>query len=369
MWLKEMKYLVAYILPFLVLMGFWLLGYWTFLGLIFIFFLVPILELFFPGTTENHSKDEEKERRKQKIFDWLLYLNVPLQYTLLISFLWVISQHTLATYELVGCVLSMGLTCSALGINVAHELGHRSKKSERFLSKALLLTSLNLHFFIEHNRGHHRFVATDEDPASSKYGQNLYAYLMQSPIRQYFSAWDIENSTRKRRGLKVWSLKNEMIQFQLIQLAFLAIIGLIFGLKAVVCFFIAAMLGILLLDVVNYVEHYGLRRKEISPGRYETVGPHHSWNSNQALGRIILYDLTRHSDHHFKASRKYQVLRHLEEAPQLPTGYPGMVLLALIPPIWFKVMNPRVENWCRTYGYPIKTKKSTITSSMSPLSS
>jgi alkane 1-monooxygenase len=230
----------------------------------------------------------------------------------------------------------MGLLCGTFGINAAHELGHRVNKFEQFLAKVLLLTSLYMHFFIEHNKGHHKHVATSEDPSTAFYKQNLYAFLIQTFTGTQRKAWQIAIAESKNKVF------NEMALFQGIQFALLGLIYYFFGGFVLVSFLVAAFIGAALLETVNYIEHYGLQRKQAKTS-YERVKPAHSWNSNHVLGRLTLFELSRHSDHHYLASRKYQILRHMDDAPQMPTGYPGMILLALIPPLWFKVMHKQME--------------------------
>jgi alkane 1-monooxygenase len=239
----------------------------------------------------------------------------------------------------------MGLLCGTFGINVAHELGHRVNKLEQFLAKALLLTSLYMHFFIEHNKGHHKHVATASDPSTAKYNQSLYAFWPQTLIGTYKSAWKIANEELSKKGHAWFSLKNEMLLFQIIQLLLLLGIFSLFGLSTTLLFMVAALMGGLLLESVNYIEHYGLTRNETGDHQFERVQPHHSWNSNHIIGRLMLFELSRHSDHHYLASRKYQILRSYDNAPQMPTGYPGMILLSLVPPLWFKVMNNQMKKY------------------------
>jgi alkane 1-monooxygenase len=220
-------------------------------------------------------------------------------------------------------------------------LGHRVKKGEQFLAKALLLTSLYMHFFIEHNKGHHKRVATPDDPSSARLGEPVYFFYFRSILLSYLSAWHIAAKDVQKKGGGL--LQNEMLQFQAIQIAFVLLIYFVFGGWTTVLFILAAAQGILLLETVNYIEHYGLQRKAIADGKYERALPAHSWNSNHVIGRVMLFELSRHSDHHYMASRKYQVLRHHDDSPQMPTGYPGMMLLSLVPPIWFYVMNKKVK--------------------------
>jgi alkane 1-monooxygenase len=239
----------------------------------------------------------------------------------------------------------VGIVLGVTGINVAHELGHRTKKYEQTMAKILLLPNLYMHFFIEHNWGHHLNVSTDEDPASSRLNETIYAFFVRSVSNSYLSAWEIENKRLMRTGKKVISLHNEMIWYQIIQIAYLFIVGWYFTWSVIPFAIIVATIGFLLLEAVNYIEHYGLRRRKLASGKYEIVQPWHSWNSNHVLGRIMLYELTRHSDHHYKATRKYQVLRHFDKSPQLPYGYPGSIVLAFMPKIWFRMMNPRVQKF------------------------
>ena len=204
-----------------------------------------------------------------------------------------------------------------------------------------------MHFFIEHNRGHHKNVSTDADPASSRFGETVYAFYFRTIWGSWMSAWHLEAEKLKRNNLPFWSIKNEMLKFQIIQLILLISIGLVFGGTTLLFFIVGSLIGILLLETVNYIEHYGLRRKK-NGDKFERTLPIHSWNSNHPLGRLILLELSRHSDHHYMASRKYQILRHFDESPQMPTGYPGMLLLSLFPPLWFKLMHRRIDTYRQT---------------------
>ncbi len=338
--MKKWKYMAVYTTPFLVALSIYLPGWWSYTALVVLFGVVPGLELFTKASTANLNEVEEREVLKDRSYDWILYGLVPLQFIVLAYFLLVI-QQPIPFYEWLGNVTAMGLACGVIGINAAHELGHRLTKYEQNMSKVLLLTSLYMHFFIEHNRGHHKHVSTDEDPASAKYGESLFAFHLRSISGSWLSAWKLEAQQLKRQGHSFWSWHNEMLRFQTIQLLFLAVIGVVFGGQALLAFLAAAMIGILLLETVNYIEHYGLRRKKTERG-YERTMHIHSWNSNHPIGRLLLLELSRHSDHHYVASRKYPILRHFDDSPQMPTGYPGMMLLAAIPPLWFSVMHRRI---------------------------
>ncbi len=336
-----------YLLPFGIYLGTWRSfhghGLVTYLPIVYAFMLVPLLELFIPPKPGNMSAAEEAIAAKDPLYDWFLYLIVPLQYIAVYSFLSGIGDPGLLWWERLGRMLTMGLACGTFGINVGHELGHRSKRVEQWLAKALLLTSLYTHFFIEHNKGHHKHVSTPADPSSAPRGMNLYRFWIRSVTGTWRAAWKIAAEDLQKKGLPAFHYSNEMLQLQLLQLLFLTVIFLRFGWFAGLCFMASATLGFLLLETVNYIEHYGLRRKETSSGGFERAMPRHSWNSNHVLGRLMLFELSRHSDHHYMASRKYQILRHHEEAPQLPTGYPGSILLATLPPLWFAVMDKKLK--------------------------
>lgn len=323
-------------------------GKWVFVAPLYVFALIPLIELFFGGSEVNMTKVEEEVAKKDWKFDFVVWSVVPLQFALCFFFFNRLDDNSLAIWEKLGMMFALGIACGVLGINVAHELGHRNTWYEQLMSKMLLATSLYMHFFIEHNRGHHKNVSTDEDPASSRYGETIYSFYFRSVINSWLSAWHIEGERLKKTKQSFWSIHNEMLVYQIIQIAMLVAIALIWNWQVMLYFIGAATIGFLLLETVNYIEHYGLRRKKIDGEYYEKVMPVHSWNSNHPIGRIMLFELTRHSDHHYMASRKYQVLRHFDYSPQMPTGYPGMMVLALFPPLWFKVMHKQIAKYRAT---------------------
>ncbi len=341
--MKDLKYLFAYIVPLLALIGLLAQGWWSYLLVIFVFGVVPFIEPLLSGSEENMSIEEKESQLSKKFFDYLLYFNVVIVYGILGLFIYTLNTADLSTFELIGSTLSVGIVLGACGINVAHELGHRRNIWENRMAQALLLPNLYMHFFIEHNQGHHKNVATDLDPASAKYNEIVYTFWIRSVVGSYLSAWNIEKKRLQRKKQSFWSFNNQMLGFQITQIAYLVLLFFLTTTTGFWAVIIAGVIGFLLLETINYVEHYGLRRKQLESGRYEKVRPIHSWNSNFEVGRILLYELTRHSDHHYLASKKYQVLDHHDESPQLPLGYPGSILMALIPPLWFGVMNKRVK--------------------------
>lgn len=347
--IRAFKYTASLWFGPLAVFTMWLGGGWTFALPVVVFGLIPLVELLFPGVTANMTEEEEREALSHPLFDVMVYAVLPLQYGVLLIFLFYVSSGGWTWLSLSGATWSMGILCGAYGINVGHELGHRKKKHEQAMAKGLLLSSLYMHFFIEHNRGHHARVATEDDPATSRYGELLYTFWFRSMVMGYISAWQIEGKRLQRKGLSWMSWDNEMLRFQVIQLGFVLTVFAVFGWQAMLAFVVAALLGALLLETVNYIEHYGLQRRRKENGRYENVLPIHSWNSNHTLGRLLLFELTRHSDHHAHANRHYQVLRHHDESPQLPSGYPGMMVLAMCPPLWFFVMHRQIRSYQRRY--------------------
>jgi alkane 1-monooxygenase len=246
----------------------------------------------------------------------------------------VTTQKLTTPIEWIGFVIGFSLVTGGIGITVAHELGHKKSKLEQFYSKLLLMTVCYMHFYIEHNRGHHVQVATPDDPATARKDENFYAFWFRSVFLGYGHAWQLEKE-----------------RFTLLPIAFCTV--LTFGLSLLngrlvwevpVFFFTQSILAFSLLELVNYIEHYGIVRKVVA-GKYERVNPLHSWNSSHLISNFFLFQLQRHSDHHANAIKRYQVLNHYDNSPQLPFGYPTMILIALLPPLWFAKMNPLLNTW------------------------
>lgn len=338
---KRLKYLAAFILPLVTVISFNIQGWVVWLPLIYAFIVVPLLDTFLPQDASNLSKNEESSIRNIFWFRFLLVLIVPAHFYVLWEFL-NIDFTSINTLETIGVVLGAGLSCGVLGINVGHELGHKSDYFSKFLAHLLLMSSLYMHFYIEHNYGHHRRVATAEDPATARRNEPIYLFWIRSIFCSYSSAWEIQYKLLKNHSFISW--KNNMLIYHIVQILFLGVIYFVFGFQHLVYFISAAIIGILLLETVNYIEHYGLMRKKEN-GVYERTTYAHSWNSNHLMGRLVLFDLSRHSDHHYKSTRPYQILRYHEKSPQLPNGYPAMMLLSLIPPLWFKIIHLHLDQF------------------------
>jgi alkane 1-monooxygenase len=339
------RYLAIYALIALGPIGLLLGGWWTLLLPLTAFGVIPLSEVFTKGTTFNMDTAAEKEVLDDPWYDRMVYGLVPVQWTGVVMLLAMVGSGRLAGWEVLGGIAAVGTMCGALGINLGHELGHRRSKFDRRMSKLMLLSTHYTHFFIEHNRGHHANVSTPDDPASADRGEVVYAFWFKSIVGGWKHAWALEARRLKARGVWFWAWENEMVRFTALEIGSIVLAAAVFGPLAAAAWMGAALGGILLLETTNYVEHYGLRRGRRDDGRWERVRPVHSWNSNHPLSRLLLFELTRHSDHHAHPSRHFSVLRHFEEAPQLPTGYSGMVLLALLPPVFFKLMHPRIDAW------------------------
>ena len=337
--MKDAKYLMAFSVPISVLLSIYLKELFSYTSVIYVFLFVPVVELFLPTNLSTFSEQETKSRLKDRFFDWLLYLNVPIVYLILFFGLYSFANYDIKPYEYLGFILSLGILLATNAVNVAHELGHRKNTFDVFITRLLLLPCLYMHFTMEHNYGHHKNVATELDPASAKKGQNLYHFWITSVFGQYKNAWKIQMKLLKNKRASFFSLENKLLFFLFYQGLYLITIYFWLGEGALLLAFLAGVISFLFLETINYIEHYGLRRKKVGK-KYERVQNTHSWNSDRIMGRIILYELTRHSDHHYRASKKYQVLESFQDSPRLPFGYPMSMLLAFVPPIWFAFIHP-----------------------------
>jgi alkane 1-monooxygenase len=320
-------------------------GFW-FIGPVLILVVIPVIDLL-AGLDRSNPPDELiQSLEADRYYRWITFLFLPLQYTALVWACWLWAGDSLSLVEKVGLALTVG-TVAGVGINTAHELGHKKEKHERWLAKIALAQSFYGHFYIEHNRGHHVRVATPDDPASARLGESLYAFLPRTISGSLRNAWRLEQPRFRRRGESHWSIRNDILNAWLMSAVLWTALLVGFAVTILPYLLVQAAVGIGLLEVVNYLEHYGLLRQRERTGRWERVRPAHSWNSNNLATNVLLYHLQRHSDHHANPTRRYQALRDVEQAPVLPTGYAGMIVLALVPPLWRRVMDPRV---LRHYG-------------------
>ena len=319
----------------------WDLDVFWYLGPIWVFVGIPIVDALL-GTEKGNPPDwATTQLENDRYYRILTYLYFPVQYAGFFFAAWLISTGDLSGWAQLGLALTVG-TVGGVGINNAHELGHKKVKAERRLAKVVLAQTGYGHFVVEHNRGHHARVATPDDPASSRFGESFWRFLPRSVVGGARSAWRLEAARFTSRGQSPWTLRNDVLSAWLVTVALFAATIAIFGPVVIPFLVVQAVFGFSLLEVVNYLEHYGLLREQRPDGRYERVQPRHSWNSDHIATNLLLYGLERHSDHHANPTRRYQTLRTFEEAPQLPSGYGLMIGLAYVPPLWRKVMDRRV---------------------------
>jgi alkane 1-monooxygenase len=354
---KRYLWLIGLVVPGLAFAAFgghvvtgWSIWFW--LGPIVIFAVVPAIDLAVGLDRSNPPDDAIEALEQDRYYRWITYLFLPIQYAGFIAAMalvggwdaWGLLPEPLSTFEKVGLAISIGCI-GGIGINTAHELGHKKESHERWMSKIALAPTFYGHFHIEHNRGHHVRVATPEDPASSRVGESFYAFWPRTVSGSLKSAWRLERRRYARRNQHPFRLGNHVLNAWLMSAVLWAALVVWLGVGILPYLVLQAVVGFSLLEVVNYMEHYGMLRQKVGVGdrqRYERVDPSHSWNSNNVATNVLLYHLQRHSDHHAHPTRRYQTLRDFEESPVLPTGYAGMIVLATVPAIWRRVMDPRV---------------------------
>lgn len=322
----------------------------TWLSLIVVYGLVPLLDLLLGKDPVNPDEVKTPELAKENFYRWLTVSCLPLYALCLFSTGYFFIQWTeLSLFGQFMYMVSMGTVGGIIAINVGHELIHKNTKLEQISGGLLLSLVSYAGFKVEHVYGHHVHVSTPEDASSSRYNQNVYQFLPHAYVHNFLNAWKLQKKRMEKKGLGLLSVKNELIWYYLFTVAVSLVMGGFFAYfgsefwLGVLFFYVQSFVAFTMLEVINYIEHYGLHRRKMSNGKYERVTPEHSWNSNYFLTNMFLFQLQRHSDHHAYAARRYQVLRHYEESPQLPFGYATMFTIALIPPLWKAIMNPRVE--------------------------
>lgn len=352
---KRYLWLIGLVVPSLAAVAFvmfQLTGWsiWLWIGPIVILVVVPTIDLLAGLDRSNPPDDAIEALEKDKYYRWITYLYLPIQYAgFVVAMIWIarpewIGVAELSTFEKIGVAISIGCI-GGIGINTAHELGHKREENERWLSKIALAQSFYGHFYIEHNRGHHVRVATPEDPASSRLGENFYQFWPRTVWGSLKSAWNLEKKRYARKNTHPFHLGNDVLNAWLMSAVLFGGLIALLGWGIAPYLVLQAVVGFSLLEIVNYMEHYGMLRQKVGVGerqRYERVDPSHSWNSNNIATNVLLYHLQRHSDHHANPTRRYQTLRDFEESPVLPTGYAGMIVLAIVPAVWRRVMDPRV---------------------------
>jgi alkane 1-monooxygenase len=344
--LRALPHLAGFALPPALVAGGARGGAWTLLPLILLLGVLPVVD-WLAGIDRRNAGKDEPELTANVWFRAITWLWVPVQ---IATIGWAIDRAAaggLTGVEVAGLALSTGMIAGTIGITFAHELIHRPGKFERALGETLLATTSYTHFAIEHVHGHHRRVATRDDPATARAGESLYRFLPRCVGGSLASAWRFEVERLVRRGRRRWHPSNRMLRYGATQAVLYGVVAWAWGSAGALFLGAQAVVAFALLETINYIEHYGLERREVAPGRYERVTAAHSWNSSHRVSNWLLINLARHSDHHLVASKRYQMLDHLDQAPQLPAGYGAMFIAAWLPPLWRRLMDPRVEEWRR----------------------
>ncbi len=308
---------------------------------VFFYVVAPMLDWLLGEDRSNPPESAVPALDADRYYRWITYLLAPLLWAAFIFSAWFVARHDLPWHALLAMVFITG-SVGGFCINLGHELGHKNTQLERWLAKLVLAPTFYGHFYTEHNRGHHRDVATPADPASSRMGETIYSFVLREMPGAFKRAWKLESDRLQREGKSAWSLQNDILQPALITLALWASLVLWLGVGILPFLIVASFWANFQLTSANYIEHYGLLRQERAPGKYEICQPHHSWNSNHIFSNWALFHLQRHSDHHAHPLRRYQSLRHFENLPSLPSGYFGMFTVAYIPPLWRYVMDERL---------------------------
>lgn len=343
--MRKWGFAIPLLLPLLMVFNVQQGGAWLWAPVIFVFGLLPLLDILFGRDTWNPTPEEAAVLEADLFYRIILYAWVPMQLLLLGWLAWQAQTFALLSWHFAALCVSTGTITGALGITIAHELGHKFDQREQWLARILLMSVCYMHFHIEHNKGHHARVATPDDPASARAGQSLYAFLPQTLAGSFTSAWHFERTRLAKSGKRSLHWRNQMLWGVAGSAVMFMLALAIGGINGSVFFLCQGLVAVFLLEVVNYIEHYGLRRNPRENGGYERVEIIHSWNASERFTNWFLFNLQRHSHHHVEHHRRYQVLRSMQDSPQLPTGYAGMVLLALVPPLWKRIMDHRLANW------------------------
>jgi alkane 1-monooxygenase len=317
---------------------------WSLSPLLFYFGIVPLLDQLAGEDPDNPPDAVIEELSADPYYRRLLFLTVPVLWFSFLAAMAAIIWAGLPLWAMLAIAISAGVS-SGGGLTVAHELGHKPNRADQFGAKLILALTGYAHFCIEHNKGHHSQVATPEDPASSRLGESIYAFALRELPGAAKRGWEAEKRRLAAKGLGFWTWRNDLLQGYAFALFVAAALIAFSGLWILPFIVVHHAVGWLQLTFANYVEHYGLLREKRPDGRYAPCEPRHSWNTNHIISNLMLFHLQRHSDHHANPMRPYQTLRDFEDLPRLPSGYPGSFVLAAIPPLWRRVMDPKVMRW------------------------
>jgi alkane 1-monooxygenase len=312
---------------------------WT--GPMLVHGVIPALDRLIGEDSSNPPEDAIAELENDPYYSLITKAFIPSQYLMTMLGCYLATRDNVPMADRIGLTVSVG-ALNGIAIVTGHELGHKHERQDRIGAMLALAPTFYTHFAVEHNFGHHKRVSTPEDPASSRMGESFWKFLPRTVIGGFKSAIEIEKTRLARKGKGFWCMENELLQGWAITAGFVGANVLISGPRAVPFLLAQGAYGASLLEVINYIEHYGLLREKDENGRYVRTQPEHSWNSNYVVTNLVLYQLQRHSDHHAFPSRSFQALRDFPEAPQLPGGYASMLLPAYVPGWWTELMDERV---------------------------
>ncbi len=344
---KRYLWLLGAVVPMFLFAGWGMvnltgLGVFWWLGPMFIYVFIPLLDLVFGDDPSNPPEEVVAWLERDRYYKFVTWAFLPLQFAAFVTGFWLMTRHGgLGIVDRFGITFTLG-SLNGVAINTAHELGHKKEHLERWLARIALAPCGYGHFFIEHNRGHHVRVATPEDPASSRMGESFWRFWPRTVAGSLRNGWRLERTRLRRMDKSTVSLRNDVLNAWAMTAVLWGVIVALFGVGVLPYLLIQAVFAFSLLEAVNYLEHYGLLRQRLDNGRFERVDPRHSWNNNHVVTNLFLYQLQRHSDHHANPTRRYQALRHFEQSPQLPAGYASMIVLCYFPPLWRRVMDHRV---------------------------
>lgn len=351
--INKYGYLLVFIIPISILASYYSTSVYNLYILpILLFIVLPIVDPLVGTDNANYSKEEIDILKEENYYRIILHVWAITQTAMMCWFVYIFLHDEVSIHQFVLLLINTMIMNGGVGITIAHELGHKNNKFDKFLAKLLLVQVVYGTFYVEHNRGHHVHVATPKDPATAKKNQTYYAFWKQAVIGGFISSIKIERERLAQRKQKSNLWTNEVYRLSIFSVLIFIICTLIgyyvlnqIPYSLLIFLTVQAFLSFSLLEAVDYIEHYGITRKEISAGVYEKVNPAHSWNANFIYSNYLLFQLQRHADHHMYATKKYQLLNSYDNSPQLPNGYPAMVMYVLIPPLWFKIMNKRLEEW------------------------
>ena len=328
-------------LPVAIVAGYYLGGAWNFAILVICFVIRPLATIL-PVKKKPFVQSHEEKHHSSNAYRLIALLFVPVLSLLIGWALYQVSNFPLSGIELTGLCLSTGIVNGIIGFTLGHEFIHRFNTTERFAGHLLLLQNNYLHYSIEHIGGHHVYACTPKDPHTARLNESFYRFLPRAIVFTFINAWEIESKRLQKKNKAIFSYHNSMILFMALQITTYILLAWWGGWLALIFFIAQSAIAIGLLHIINYLQHYGLLRKETQKDYFEKVNAHHAWNSKKGSDRSNLFQLENHADHHMHPTRTYEQLAEHTDSPEQPTGYTGMIWLALVPPLWFRIMNKRI---------------------------